>query len=144
MEHKLRTALIVLIGLNASFTIPHAVAHIGETYVQDEASHATQETSPQFGQSYRPAKNQTLWNISKRLVKNTKFSIQQGVDAIVAKNPQAFRSGNAHQIKKDVVLSLPTREEMGTHPTADTKPIASSDYDVYVNHAPSPSISYEE
>jgi FimV-like protein len=147
MERKIQTALIVLLGLNTSFVVAHTASQAPDTYVQDAVASTTEDTSPHFGQSYRPVKNQTLWNISKNLVRNTEFSIQQGVNAIVAKNPQAFRNGNAHQIKKDVVLSLPTHEEMGMHSDANPKPksqpIAAraerSEYDVYVNHAPLPS-----
>lgn len=140
MERKLRTALIVLLGLNASFGVmQNATAAPANINVQSEATSITQDASPQFGQPYGPVHNQTLWSVSRKLVKNTEFSIQQGVDAIVAKNPQAFRNGNAHQIKKDAVLSLPTREEMGMHHSvANAKPIATEEYTgVHVVHAPS-------
>ncbi|MBI2792680.1 MAG: hypothetical protein HYX61_12045 [Gammaproteobacteria bacterium] len=144
MERKIRATLIVLLGLNAIAVVPHAMAELDDTNIQAEANSTIQDSAPQFGQSYGPVKNQTLWSISKRLVKNSGFSIQQGVDAIVAKNPEAFRGGNAHQIKKNVVLRLPTHEEMGMRPNANTpKPIATgseySEYDVHVVHAPSPS-----
>jgi FimV-like protein len=137
MERRIRTALIFLLGLNTSFAVvPYAIAQHSDTDVQEGATSTTQDTSPQFGQPYGPVKNQTLWSISKELVKNTEFSIQQGVDAIVAKNQGAFRSGNAHQIKKGVVLSLPKREEMGMRSDANAKPMATgSEYDVHVNHA---------
>ncbi len=113
MERKIRAGLIILLGLNVSFVVAHEDAsQSNETYVQEAVVSEAHEPLPQFGQPYGPVHNQTLWDISKKLVKHTEFSIQQGVDAIAEKNPQAFLRGKDHQIKKNAILNLPTHEEM--------------------------------
>lgn len=65
-----------------------------------------------MGRYYGPIGEETLWSIAKKLVEGSSYSVQQAIDAIAQKNPQAFRHNNVHQMIRGAVLALPTAEEM--------------------------------
>ncbi|MBS0287101.1 MAG: LbtU family siderophore porin [Proteobacteria bacterium] len=113
MDRKLRTGLLILLGIQANVTFADNAAQASKVLPEAaQATVGTQEGGPQFGQTYGPIQNQTLWSIARKLVKNTEFSIHQGVAAIRANNPQAFSNPNNHQIKANAVLTMPTRDQM--------------------------------
>lgn len=127
MESKLQTSFVFLFSFYASLVgaqglgmAPEQAAGLAQDRLQAgmrseleqeqlQAATQTHQHTPHFGEQYGPVQNETLWRISMKLVKNSGFSIQQGIEAITAKNQHAFRNG---RMKKDVVLNLPTQEEM--------------------------------
>ncbi len=131
MKSKSRIGFVLLFGLTAYLVWAQGNAEMGPGMAPEQAAglaadhqgeaipSVTSETtsttqtvatnSVKFGEQYGPVNNETLWSIARKLVKNTNYSIHQGVNAIKTKNPQAFHH---EQLKNGVLLNLPTEQEM--------------------------------
>ena len=131
MKSKSRIGFGLLFGLCACLVWAQDNAEMGQGMAPEQAAglaadrqgEATPNVTPEttstpqtmasnpirFGEQYGPVQNETLWSIARKLVKNTNYSIHQGVNAIKAKNPQAFHH---EQLKNGVLLNLPTEQEM--------------------------------
>ncbi len=131
MESKSRIGFALGFGLTACLVCVQSKAEMGSGMAPEQAAglaadrqgEATPTVTPEttsttqtvasntvrFGEQYGPVQNETLWSIARKLVKNTNYSIHQGVSAIKAKNPEAFQH---EQLKNGVLLNLPTEQEM--------------------------------
>ena len=131
MESKSRIGFALLFGIAACLVSAQGNAEMGPGMTPEQAAglaadhqgettpNVTPETTSttqtlvsnpiRFGEQYGPVHNETLWSIARKLVKNTNYSIHQGVNAIKAKNPQAFHH---EQLKNGALLNLPTEQEM--------------------------------
>ena len=63
--------------------------------------------------SYGPIRrNETLWNIAKRLRPDNSVSMNQMMLALQRTNPQAFINNNINNLKAGAVLAVPERDEI--------------------------------
>lgn len=63
---------------------------------------------------YGPIKqNEKLWHIAKGVVKDTNYSVHEGMQAIIAKNPKGFVNNDMDKLLANQYLDLPIGEEIG-------------------------------
>ena len=62
---------------------------------------------------YGPVKrNETLWDIAKRVRPDSDISMQQMMIALLRANPDAFTANNINNLKAGATLQIPRREEI--------------------------------
>jgi pilus assembly protein FimV len=62
---------------------------------------------------YGPVKrNETLWDIAKRLRPDSDISMQQMMIALLRANPEAFTANNINNLKAGATLKIPRRDEI--------------------------------
>ncbi|MGB7931261.1 MAG: FimV/HubP family polar landmark protein [Gammaproteobacteria bacterium] len=62
---------------------------------------------------YGPVKrNETLWDIAKRLRPDSDISMQQMMIALLRANPEAFTANNINNLKAGATLQIPRRDEI--------------------------------
>ncbi len=64
--------------------------------------------------SYRVRKNDTLWNVARRVRPSTAISVPQMMNLLHKANPQAFIANNINMLRNGEVLRVPTLSEMQT------------------------------
>lgn len=65
------------------------------------------------GGHYAVTNEETLWNVAKKLVKDTPYSVNQGVMAITARNPEAFPDGNMNSFTAAAV-QMPSEHDLSS------------------------------
>lgn len=65
--------------------------------------------------------DESLWNIANKLVKETPYSVTQGVAALTNKNPEAFKDGNFNSYKSKTTLELPTAHDIASFTEEDAQ-----------------------
>lgn len=63
----------------------------------------------------------SLWNIANKLVKDTPYSVMQGVAALTNRNPTAFKDGNFNSYKNKATLDLPTAHDLASFTEEDAQ-----------------------
>jgi pilus assembly protein FimV len=75
------------------------------------ATHIT--VSPGDANKYGPVRrNQTLWDIAKRVRPDSEISMQQMMIALLRANPEAFTDNNINNLRADTTLQIPGRDEI--------------------------------
>ena len=57
-------------------------------------------------------RNETLWDIAKRLRPDSEISMQQMMLALLRANPEAFTGNNINNLRAGATLQIPTRDEI--------------------------------
>jgi pilus assembly protein FimV len=75
------------------------------------ATHIT--VSPGDANKYGPVRrNQTLWDIAKRVRPDSDISMQQMMIALLRSNPEAFADNNINNLRAGTTLQIPGRDEI--------------------------------
>lgn len=73
------------------------------------------------GNHYTAGEEESLWNIAGKLVKNTPYSVTQGIAALTYKNPNAFKDGNFNSYQNKAALELPTIHDIASFTEEDAQ-----------------------
>jgi len=87
--------------------------------------------------SYGPIRrNENLWSIAEKLRRDPGVTNQQMMLALQRKNPQAFINGNINNLRADVTLAVPSRDEILALSSSEAQAEARRQYSEWKNGQP--------